>query len=281
VTATGWLDLLARWDLEPVLTAALAGSAAGYVAAARRAAGWHAGATASFLAGILVLAVALESGLHAEGEALLSVHMVQHLLLTLVVPPLLVLGRPLAVLLRGGPVAARRPLADLVRARPAAVLGHPLTALGLFCAVLVATHAPAFYDAALRHQGLHDLEHVLYLASALVFWQVVLAPEPHPHAASPIVRMLLVLAAMVPMAVVGVGLLVPTSVVYPTYARTAPAHGVAALADQQEGGSIMWLWGTLALAVAVMVAGWWAVVREHRRRLALEAALERAAGGVS
>jgi cytochrome c oxidase assembly factor CtaG len=93
----------------------------------------------------------------------------------------------------------------------------------------------------------------------------VLAPEPHPGAASPLVRMLLVLGAMVPMAVVGVGLLVPASVVYPTYA----AHA-GALADQQLGGQIMWLGGSLALAPAALAAGWWAILREHRRQLVLE-----------
>lgn len=247
-----------------------------YAFAARRAPGWGRAATAAFSAGLVLLAVALLSPLHARGEELLSVHMVQHLLLTLVVPPLLVLGRPIAVLLRGGPRTARRPLADLVRSRPAAVLAHPVVALAALALVLVGTHAPAFYDAALRSPLLHDAEHLLYLAAALLFWQVVLAPEPHPRAASPIVRILLLLLAMVPMAVVGVGLLVPETAVYATYARTAPAHGVSALADQQQGAAIMWLWGTLLLAAAVMTAGWAGIVREDRHQRARELALERA-----
>jgi putative membrane protein len=247
--------------------------ALGYLAAARRAVAWPAARTAAFLAGIAVLAAALLSPLHAESERLLSAHMVQHLLLTLVVPPLLVLGRPVAVLLRGGPDTARRPLADAMRSRAAGLFGHPAVALGVFAAVLVGTHAPVLYDAALRHPALHDLEHALYLAAALLFWQVVLAPEPHPRAASPIVRMLLVVAAMLPMAIVGVGLLIPDHAVYPSY-----GHDAAALADQQRGGSIMWLWGTLALAVALLAAGWWAVVREHQRQVAVETALERAGG---
>lgn len=245
---------------------ALAATALAYLAAARRARGWRTAPTVAFLAGLALLAGALASPLHAEAEARLSAHMVQHLLLTLAAPPLLVFGRPLALMLRGGPVPARRPLAGVLRSRPAAVLGHPAAALALFAGVLVATHVPAFYDAALRHDALHDLEHVVYLASSLVFWQVVLAPEPHPHAASPLVRMLLVLAAMLPMAAVGVALLLADSVVYPSY-------GAAALDDQRAGAAIMWLWGTLALAVAVIAAGWWAVVREHRRQLAREAAL--------
>jgi len=217
-----------------------------------------------------VLAAALLSPLHAEAERSLAAHMGQHLLLTLVVPPLLVLGRPAALMLRGGPAAARRPLASVLRA--AAPLGHPALALAVFAAVLVGTHAPRFYDAALRHGALHDAEHLLYLGAALLFWQVVLAPEPHPRAASPVVRMLLVLAAMLPMAVVGVGLLIPDHVVYPAY-----GHDAAALADQRRGGSIMWLWGTLCLAAALLAAGWWAVVREHRRQVAVERAL----GGTS
>jgi cytochrome c oxidase assembly factor CtaG len=158
-------------------------------------------------------------------------------------------------------------------------LWSPGVALALFAAVLLGTHAPPFYDAALRHPVVHDLEHLLYLGSSLLFWQAVLAPEPHPGAASPLVRMLLLLGAMLPMAIVGVGLLIADAVVYPTYASTAPAHGVSALADQHEGGSIMWLWGTLALAAAVLVAGWWGVVREERMQRRRETALERAAEG--
>jgi putative membrane protein len=254
------------------LAVILCGWAVVYLGAARRAVAWPVARTGAFLAGLVVLAGALLSPLHAESERLLSAHMVQHLLLTLIVPPLLVLGRPVAVLLRGGPDAARRPLAGAMHSRAAAMAAHPAVALGVFAAVLVGTHAPAFYDAALRHPALHDLEHAFYLASALLFWQVVLAPEPHPRAASPIVRMLLVVAAMLPMAIVGVGLLIPDHAVYPPY-----GHGAAALADQQRGGSIMWLWGTLALALALLAAGWWAVVREHQRQVAVESALERTA----
>jgi putative membrane protein len=241
----------------------LAATAAAYLVAARRAHRWRVSRTATFMAGLVLLAAALLSPLHAAGERSLAAHMVQHLLLTLVIPPLLVLGRPAALMLRGGPVAARRPLASLLRV--AAPLGHPALALAVFAAVLIGTHAPAFYDAALRDSVLHDLEHVLYLGAALLFWQVVLAPEPHPRAASPVVRMLLVVAAMLPMAVVGVGLLIPDHVVYPAYGHD--------LADQRRGGSIMWLWGTLFLAVALLAAGWWGVVREHRRQVALERAL--------
>lgn len=245
----------------------LAATASAYLVAARRAPRWRAAPTIAFLTGLALLAAALLSPLHGESERLLSAHMVQHLLLTLIVPPLLVVGRPAALMLRGGPEPARRPLASLLRR--AAPLGHPALALAVFAAVLVGTHAPAFYDAALRHGALHDLEHLLYLGAALLFWQVVLAPAPHPRAASPVVRMLLVVAAMLPMAVVGVGLLIPDHVVYPAYGHD--------LADQRRGGSIMWLWGTLVLAVALLAAGWWAVVREHRRQVAVERAL----GGAS
>ena len=244
----------------------LVASATAYLAAAGRAPGWRRGPTVAFVAGVALLAAALLSPLHAESERSLAAHMVQHLLLTLVVPPLLVLGRPAAVMLRGGPASARRPLADLLRA--CAPAGHPAVAIVVFAAVLVGTHAPVFYDAALRHGALHDLEHLLYLVASLVFWQAVLAPEPHPRAASPLVRMLVVVAAMVPMAVVGVGLLIPDHVVYPAY-----GHDAQALADQQRGGSVMWLWGTLYLAVAVLAAGWSAVVREHHRQVAVEKAL--------
>jgi putative membrane protein len=266
---------LAHWELAPGLTAALLATTVVYLLAAARTPRWPGGSTAAFLAGMAVLAVALESGLHAAGEQLLGAHMVQHLLLTVVAPPLLVLGRPLALSVRAGPRGARRPVADVLRSRPADVLTHPVVAFAVFALVLTATHVPAFYDAALRHEGVHDLEHLLYVSGSLLFWQVVLAPEPQRRRTSPVIRLLMIMGAMVPMAAVGVALLIATSVLYPPYAATAPAHGVAVLVDQQHGGSVMWLWGTSAMAVLLVGAAWSGLVREERRQVALEASLER------
>src|SRR5439155_9431572 len=126
---------------------------------------------ASFFAGIVVAALALLSPLHPLGERyLLSAHMVQHLLITLVAPPLLLLGTPAWML---------RPLLRfrLVR-RMGANLFHPLLAFALFNAVFLGWHVPAFYELSLRFTPAHALEHASFLAFAVVAWWPVVGPLP-------------------------------------------------------------------------------------------------------
>jgi len=263
-------DLLGDWRLDPGLVATLLAAAGLYLAGARRARRWPAARTAAFLAGLLLLALALESGLHAVGERLLSVHMVQHLVLLVAVPPLLLAGAPQALALRTLPPAPRRALAGLLSGRAARIASHPVTVLAVLSVVVAGAHLPAVYDAAVRQPLLHDLEHVVFLAAALLFWIPVLAVPPAPHAPSPLVRLLLVIGSAPPMAAVGVALATAGSVVYPPYAGGAAAYGTTALADQRLAGTIMWVAGTAAMALIAVVLGWRAVLAEEARQVARE-----------
>jgi putative membrane protein len=266
---------LLEWRLDPALLAAVTATAALYLAGARRARRWPAVRTAAFLAGLALLVVALQSGLHARGEQLLSVHMVQHLVLTMGVPPLLLLGAPLSLALRTVPASGRRSLARTLRG-PLRGLAHPVVTWALFTFVLVGSHAPAIYDAALRHEPLHEVEHAVYLCAALLFWLPLVGSEPLPAGPSPAGRILYLLASMPPMALVGVGLVADSHVAYAAYLEPARARGVSALSDQHAGGMVMWVGGTLVLAVAVLAVGWVALRREEERQLAREAYRDRA-----
>ena len=238
------------------LWVALPASAMLYALGVRRAAGWPWSRTASWLAGLVVIGAALLSPLDAAAETHMRAHMAQHLLLIVLAPPLLLGGAPLALLLRAAP-STRRGVARLLHARAVRVLLHPACALLLFTLAVAGSHLPVLYDAALDHPPLHELEHALYLATALLFWTVVLGMRPLPHRRSPLVRLLVLLLAMPPMALVGV-LIMSTS--QPIYAHYA-------LGDQHGAGRLMWVGGTLPMGAAVMVLAILGVNEEERRQL--------------
>ncbi|MGH9206209.1 MAG: cytochrome c oxidase assembly protein, partial [Acidimicrobiales bacterium] len=122
-----------------------------------------------------IVAVALLSPLDALAQLRLSMHMIQHELLMVVAPPLLLLGRPLAVALWGLPAGARSWAAQSLRRRAPLRrafdrLTSPLVAWGVSTAVLWAWHIPAAYDAVEANGLLHDAQHVCFFASGLLFW---------------------------------------------------------------------------------------------------------------
>src|ERR687888_615450 len=146
--STGQL-LTSTWDWEPTVLAGCAALAAGYVVVARP----RGIRAVSFMAGVLALLLALPSPLDALGDTyLFSAHMLQHFLLILVVPPLLLLGIP--------PQAAERALRWEPASRAERVLGQPLLAWLGGIGTLWVWHAPALYDAALGNGGLHIVQHL-------------------------------------------------------------------------------------------------------------------------
>jgi putative membrane protein len=136
--------------------------------------------------------------------------------------------------------------------------------------VMVGTHFSGLYDAAVRDQSLHALEHLLYLGAGVLFWAPLVGADPTPQPLSPASRVLYLLLAMPPMALVGVALVSSAEVRYPAYLEPARELGVSALADQHAAGMIMWAGGTAVLGAAVLVLGWDALRREERRVVARE-----------
>lgn len=273
------LTLLAsHWQLTwPVVLAAVGGSACYLVAAGRVGGRWPRRRTAAFLAGVAVVVIALQSGIDSYDDLLLSVHMVQHMLLLLLAPALILAGRPVVLALRVLPVATRRRVAGaLGHARPFA---GPIQSLGIFAGVVLLTHLPAFYDVTLREPQLHELEHLIYIAAGLLVWSPLLDGDPAPaHRLGGVGRLTYLIAAMLPMALLGAYLNRHASLVYPAYAAPARALGISAVNDQAAAGAIMWVAGN-----TIMVAvGLWAtiatMVSDERRQRAREA---RAAAGTT
>lgn len=268
-----WGLLVSHWRLNPAPTAAAILAATAYLWGAARARGrWAPARSASFLTGVGAVVLAVDSGIDAYGERLLSVHMVQHMLLLLLAPPLLLLGRPAVLALRAAPRAWRgRLMAAMGRVRP---LTHPAVCLIIFYAVLFGTHTPGFYDLTLRRALAHDGEHVLYLLAGMLLWWPMLDADPLARLRlSALLRLAYLLLAMLPMGVIGAYLDRHTSVVYAPYEAAAHRLGISALADQAQGGAIMWVIGN-----SVMICvGLWAVMAalhaEERRQQARDAKL--------
>ena len=262
-TTPGFWD----WSLDPPLVL-LIGLAILYWVGGRRtvtpertrvARRWR---SACFYAGLLVLAIALSSPLDRLSQQLFWAHMVQHVLLLMVAPPLIVLARPWVRLWRCLPLGTRRSLARSLaigeRMAPlrsaTRLLGSPLPAFVLFSVVLLAWHLPVLFEATLRSEALHACEHTLFFGSALIFWKQVI-PSPPLHArllASQ--RVLYAVGAMIVSWVLAVVLALAPHPLYDYYAHLARRPGgISAMADQQLAAGIMWVPGSITLVIVIFI----------------------------
>ena len=263
--APHWPEVLARWHLEPAAVALVLAALLAYLRGRRRLApqGRWDRRDAAFLGGLGTVLVSLVSPVGTYAEALLSVHMVQHLLLVLIAAPLLVGSRPVERML-GVPRAL--PPADGAEHRRglARTLSHPVVAWVVFAATGWAVHFSPLFDLALRHPPLHGLEHALFLASALLFWAPVLG-RPERRLSHPL-RVAYLALAMPQNTFLALAISSAGSALYETYARLARSWGPSPLADQRQAGGIMWVAGDLTLLVAVLaVAGTWGGAEARRR----------------
>jgi putative membrane protein len=266
------LLLVSQWSPAPAVDVAALLAAGLYGVGVRLVRGrWPARRTVSFMAGLVCLLVALQSGIDGLADRRLSVHMVQHMLLLLIVPVLLLGGRPVILLLRALPPPQRRRLVDVLQ-RTRAVT-HPLVCLAFFYAVVLLTHLPAFYDATLRQPALHDLEHALYLLAGLLMWWPLLDVDPVPaHRLGGLARLSYAIATMPAMALVGAWLDRHQTIVYSAYAAPARSLHISALTDQANAGAIMWVAGNTVMAAAGLCVAVSALRAEERRLAARESA---------
>lgn len=251
----GWLWAL--WGLPGLLV--LAGTARLWRQAGAGA-GVSFGQAGAFLAGWLALGLSVLSPLDALGEDLFWAHMVQHEVVLLVAAPLLVLGRPLGPLVWGLPARWRPGSAQLARRlglqAAMRVLTRPFTAWWTHAFVLWGWHAPALFQAAVRRQWVHDLQHISFLLSALVFWWALTASRGGRQRQGTAVFYLF--ATLLHTSALGALLTFSPKPWYPVYEATAPRWGLSALEDQQLGGLIMWVpGGTVFLVAALVLCAAW------------------------
>lgn len=215
-----------------------------------------------FYCGLAVLVVALNSPLEALSRQLFWAHMVQHVLLLLVAPPLIVLARPWIRLWRALPLSWRRPIARALGTGPrtawlrqiSRALGRPLPSFVLFCGVLVAWHVPVLFDATLRSEALHALEHSLFFGTALLFWKQVIHSPPLRARLAAAQRIAYVVGAMVVSWALAVVLALAPHPLYAFYAHEASRPGgITALGDQQIAAGIMWVPGSITFVIVIFV----------------------------
>jgi putative membrane protein len=250
--------------LEPWLTALLLASALGYAAGVRRLwkeAGMGRGITRSdaarFASGWLMLVLALASPLDRWADRSFGIHMVQHELLMVVAAPLLVLARPLEAWSWALPVAVTRAIASWNRGLIASWMWRAVTEpVGAWCVhalALWAWHWPAAFAAATANEGVHVLQHASFFVTALCFWWSVFGRRGRPAGAS---AMASLLTTMLHTGALGALLTLAPSTWYPTHAPSP--LGLSPLEEQQLGGLVMWLPGSLAyLAAGLWVAWTW------------------------
>jgi cytochrome c oxidase assembly factor CtaG len=221
----------------------------------------------SFAAGWLALVIALMSPLHALGSALFSAHMVQHELLISIAAPLLILGRPIIPFLWAFPRETRRSLGELARTDRLdelwTVLTTPSVAFALHAIALWTWHLPGPYQATLSSDLIHSLQHTSFILTALLFWWTILGANRGELARGRAILYLFLTALQT--GALGALLTFAPSLWYPAYAATTSRWGLSSLADQQLGGLIMWIPGSIAYLIAALVlfAEW---LRESEKR---------------
>jgi putative membrane protein len=278
-------DLWGAWNLDPLLLLGFLLAAWVYrrgqaTGPSRQVDTWRA---RCFTLALVALGLALLSPLDALSSALASAHMVQHLLLMLVAAPLLALSAPSSAILRGSPLAVRRASSRWRRRLGLthgnlAVLRHPAAVWLLHVAVLWFWHAAAPYDAALHSEPLHLLEHASFLATAVLFWHVLISPRGRGQVSNGL-GVLLVFAMAMQSVFLSVLLTFARTPWYSGYADTTAPWGLDPLADQQLAGVIMWIpAGAVYLVAALALLVAWVRATE-REDLAIEGASSQGRAG--
>jgi cytochrome c oxidase assembly factor CtaG len=213
----------------------------------------------AFLAGIVSVWIAIGSPLNAFDDALLTVHMLQHLLLMSIAPPLILLGAPQLPMLHGLPQSfARSVVSPILRWNPVKQLGHRIThpvVCWLSAALaLIGWHIPAVFELALRWNWVHELEHACFLSAGFLFWWPVIQPWPStarwPRWSVP----LYLFCATLPCDALSAFLVFCDRVVYSPYLSAPRVFAISPLADQQAAAALMWVSVTIILLVpAVLV----------------------------
>ena len=261
-----WTD----WHIAPTVLLGVVALAAGYILAVGPLNRLRAGAAerpigraqrVSFLAGCVALLLALGPPLEDWAGLLVSGHMAQHLILMFVAPPLLLYGAP-AWLLRP---LLRWPLV----ARAGYILTRPVVAFALSSLVIIAWHLPALYEASLRSEPVHIVQHQLFLVTALLVWWPLVGPLPEWPRPSPLVQCVLLFALTFPGAIVGSFLTLGEPGYYPYYDTVPRMWGLDLATDQQVAGLAMWVGGSAVYLLLITIVFFrWAAREEASDALA-------------
>jgi putative copper resistance protein D len=267
--AFGWQAVATHWEFAPVVTAAVAAAALLYLWGAWRVARRHPARpwpwwrTALFLAGLAVVVIATQSGIGAYDDVLFWDHMIQHLLLIMIAPPLLVVGEPVTLLLH----ASRNPLHTwakrVIRSRVVSFLTWPVVGLTLYVVTIVATHLTRLAHETLVNDTLHNAEHVLYLVVGYLFFLPLIGREPIRWRVSYPIRVLIFALAMPVDTFTGLILGYQGASFAASVAGQRPPGAPSPVEDVHWAGAAMWIAGD-AIMFGFMIFVVWQWSRDDR-----------------
>lgn len=267
---------LSSWDWRPdvIMTLALAGAlfVTGWLRLRQRALSqrlnnrWHAAAgwrPISYVAGLVFIGLALMSPLDVLSSQLFSIHMIQHLLLIMIAPPLLLLANPMPFMLWGLPDKWRlkigRGLARLLNGRSVfrrylRKATTPGVVWMIWLVSIISWHDPNMYNAALRSNFVHDIEHLTFFFGGMLFWWHVTGAGPRIHKQFGLIgRIAFTLSAVPPNMLTGVVIAFAQEPIYTYYNDVPRLMGLSVMEDQQLGGVIMWVPGSMMYIIAALV----------------------------
>ncbi|MFF7331488.1 cytochrome c oxidase assembly protein [Streptomyces sp. NPDC090306] len=267
-----------HWSLDPFfLVACLLGLALygwGVARLVRRGDAWPVGRTISFTVGVLTVALMMCTRLNDYGMVMFSVHMVQHMVISMLSPILLLLGAPITLALRALPVAARGSrgprelLLMLLHSRYLRIVTHPAFTIPLFIASLYALYFTPIFDFLMRSQTGHAVMMVHFLAVGVVFFWPIMGVDPGPHRPGYLMRMLELFAGMPFHAFFGIALMMASEPMVSTYKNPPASLAIDALSDQTAAGGIAWAFSEVpsVLVLLALLFQWYGSEQRQAKR---------------
>jgi cytochrome c oxidase assembly factor CtaG len=277
MTGPGWmpmtpptLERLLAWHPQPLpffplaCLVALVLYVSGVVRLTRRGDRWSPWRTSAWVGGLVSVLAVTGTGTGGYGMQLFSVHMVQHMVLSMLSPIFLLLGAPITLALRAlspaprGRTGPRELLVRVVHSRVAQVLCHPAVTLGLFVASLYGVYFTPIFDDLMSSWWGHTAMLVHFLLVGLLFFWPIVGADPAPRRTPHLLRIIELFVAMPFHAFFGIALMMSTGLIVRFFGNPPGSWGVSPMADQNLGGGIAWAFGEVptVIVLAVVFAQW-------------------------
>ncbi|MGW3144485.1 cytochrome c oxidase assembly protein [Streptomyces sp. NPDC001177] len=267
-----------EWSADPFfLIACLLGLGLygwGVVRLRRRGDAWPVGRTVSYALGVLTIMLVMCTGLNDYGMVMFSVHMVQHMVISMLSPILILLGAPVTLALRALPVAGRgrkgpRELQlALLHSRYMRVVTHPGFTIPMFIASLYALYFTPLFDFLMGSKAGHIAMMVHFLAVGVAFFWPIIGVDPGPHRPGHLMRMLELFAGMPFHAFFGIALMMASTPMVETFKNPPASLGIEALSDQSAAGGIAWAFSEIpsVLVLIALLFQWYSSEQRQAKR---------------
>jgi cytochrome c oxidase assembly factor CtaG len=268
-----------QWSTDPFfLVACLLGLGLygwGVVRLRRRGDQWSAGRTVAYVVGVLTVALVMCTKLNDYGMVMFSVHMVQHMIISMLSPILILLGAPVTLALRALPVAGkgrkgpRELLLMLLHSRYMRIITHPAFTIPMFIASLYVLYFTPLFDTLMGSRAGHIGMMVHFFAVGVVFFWPIMGIDPGPHRPGYVMRMLELFAGMPFHAFFGIALMMASEPMVSTFQHPAASLGIDALSDQNAAGGIAWAFSEIpsVLVLIALLFQWYRSEQRQAKRM--------------